>query len=435
MIAPLARDDLHRPEEEQREPERAERADPGVAPVEAGRRRLRKFRILGALEVVSEGHPLPLGGGKQRALLALLLLQPNEAVSVDRLVDDLWGERPPPTAAKNVQVYVSHLRKALGDDVIMTTPPGYTVRVAEGVLDADRAAQALSAAAGRPAPERRELLAAALAEWRGSPLAELADVPSAHGEIGRLEELRLQLLKRRLEADLELGRHAEILVELERLVAAHPLDEQLRAQLMLALYRSGRQADALESYRDARRTLTRELGLEPDEELRALEQRILAHDPVLQAPPLAPLPVAAPTGTSAPARTRRLPRSLALGAGLFVAAAVAVGVLALARDESPAALVVPANSIAVVDPEQGAVVAAIPVGRGAREHGCRGRRGVGGERRRPHAVTHRPGDASGDEGRRARLRADRPRCGRRPRVGLGGYDHVLWRVDRDGLPA
>ena len=110
------------------------------------------FRILGALEVVSEGDPLRLGGGKQRALLALLLLHPNETVSVDRLVDDLWGERPPPTAAKNVQVYVSHLRKALGDDVIVTTPPGYAVRVAEGELDADRAAQALAAAAGRPAP-------------------------------------------------------------------------------------------------------------------------------------------------------------------------------------------------------------------------------------------------------------------------------------------
>ena len=147
---------------------------------------------------------------------------------------------------------------------------------------------------------------------------------------------------RRLEADLELGQHAEILVELERLVAAYPLDERLRAQLILALYRSGRQADALDVYRDARRTLTQELGLEPDEELRALEQRILAHDPTLQAPPPPPLAVAAPAaGTSGRRPDRRLPRSLLLGAGLIVAAAAAVAVLALARDESPAALDVP----------------------------------------------------------------------------------------------
>jgi DNA-binding SARP family transcriptional activator/streptogramin lyase len=392
------------------------------------------FRILGALEVVSEGHPLPLGGGKQRALLALLLLHPNEAVSVDRLVDDLWGERPPPTAAKNVQVYVSHLRRALGDDVIVTTPPGYAVRVAEGELDADRAAHALAAAAGRPAPERRELLAAALAEWRGSPLADLADVPSAHGEIGRLEELRLQLLARRLEADLELGRHAEILVELERLVAAHPLDERLRAQLMLALYRSGRQADALEVYRDARRVLTRELGLEPDEVLRSLEQRILAHDPTLQAPPLTPVAVAgAAADSSAGTRDRRLPRSIVAGAGLIVAAAAAVAVLALARDESPAALDVPPNSVAVVDAEEGVIVAAIPVGRG------------------PEGIVGGAGAVwvtNVDD--RTLSRIDPATLQETKVVGLGfeptdlaaddehvwvagGYDHVLWRVDRDGV--
>ena len=168
-------------------------------------------------------------------------------------MDELWGERPPPTAAKNVQVYVSHLRKALGDDVIVTTPPGYAVRVPDGELDADRAAQALAAAAGRPhrsagsSSRRRSPPGAALR----SPISRTSRLRP--GEIGRLEELRLQLLTRRLEADLELGRQAEILVELERLVAAHPLDERLRAQLMLALYRSGRQADALEVYRDARR--------------------------------------------------------------------------------------------------------------------------------------------------------------------------------------
>ncbi len=300
------------------------------------------FRILGALEVVSEGHPLPLGGGKQRALLALLLLHPNEAVSVDRLVDDLWGERPPPTAAKNVQVYVSHLRKALGDDVIVTTPPGYAVRVAEGELDADRAAQALAAAAGRPAPERRELLAAALAEWRGSPLAELADVPSAQGEIGRLEELRLQLLSAG-------SRPTSSSAGMRRSWSS----SSGSSRHTRSTSGSGRSSCSPSTVRVGRRTRSRSTGTRGgrsrgssgSSRTRSCAPSSSGSSPTiraLQAPPPPPLAVAAPAaGTSGRTPTADCRGRSLLGAGLIVAAAAAVAVLALARDESPAALDVP----------------------------------------------------------------------------------------------
>ena len=229
-----------------------------------------EFRILGPLEVVADGQSLPLGGVKQRALLALLLLNANEPVSADRIVDELWGERPPPTAAKNVQVYVSHLRKALGSGVLVTTPPGYTLRVADRALDAQRVEHALATAGSHPPAEQVELLKSALGSWRGRPLSDLADLEFARVETIRLVLTWLLVLMRVIAAELELARHEDVVVELERLVDAHPLDEHLRGQLMLALYRSGRQADALAVYRDARRMLAEQLGLEPDEELRSL---------------------------------------------------------------------------------------------------------------------------------------------------------------------
>jgi DNA-binding SARP family transcriptional activator len=247
-----------------------------------------EFRILGPLEVEHEGRLVPLGGSRQRAVLAILLLHRGEVVSVDRLVDELWGERPPDTATKTVQVYVSRLRKELGQDVVLTRGGGYVLDIEPGQLDAERF-QRLTAD-GRDALERgeargaSELLRQALDLWRGSPLADLAYEPFAQSHIARLEELRLAAVEQRIEADLALGNHAALIPELETLVREHPARERLRAQLILALYRSGRQTDALASYRAARRALVEELGLEPSRELQELERAILAQDPAIDAP-------------------------------------------------------------------------------------------------------------------------------------------------------
>ncbi len=230
-----------------------------------------EFRILGPLEVISDGQALDLGGAKQRALLAVLLIHPNQVVSRDRLIDALWEESPPDTARKALQVHVSRLRAQLGRDRIATRPPGYAIRVEPGELDADRF-EGLAGEGGRR-------LVDALALWRGPPLADVADARFARQEIGRLEERRLAVLEERIEADLALGRHTELIAELESLAAEQPLRERLRALLMVALYRSGRQAEALAVYPDARRTLVDELGIDPGPELRDLHQRMLNQDP------------------------------------------------------------------------------------------------------------------------------------------------------------
>jgi DNA-binding SARP family transcriptional activator len=249
-----------------------------------------EFRILGPLEVVDQGRRLALGAAKQRALLAALLVRPNEIVSADRLIDDLWGERPPETAGKVVQVYVSQLRKALGEgDRLLTRSPGYLLRVEPEELDVDRfellfdeGRRALATADARHAATR---LRDALALWRGPPLGDLAFEPFAQTEIARLEERRLAALVERIEADLALGRHEDVVGELEALVVEHPLHERLRAQLMLALYRAGRQAEALDSYQQIRRALGEELGLDPGQALQRLERQILTQDPALHPPP------------------------------------------------------------------------------------------------------------------------------------------------------
>ena len=200
-----------------------------------------------------------LGGPKQRALLAILLLRRGESVSSDRLIDQLWGERPPATAAKTVQGYVSHLRKALGDDVLLTRGGGYLLVAAPGQVDVDRfeamAADARRALADGDASRASELLETALGLWRGEPLADLAYEPFAQGEIARLEEARLAALEDRFEADLMLGHDREVVGELEALVTLHPHRERLLGQLMVALYRCGRQTDALAAYRKGQRTL------------------------------------------------------------------------------------------------------------------------------------------------------------------------------------
>jgi DNA-binding SARP family transcriptional activator len=273
------------------------------------------FRLLGPLEVVDEGRVLPLGGAKQRALLAALLLHPNQVVSIDRLIDELWGEEPPPTAAKVVQVYVSQLRKALGGnrgEVIVTRPPGYLVRVGPGELDVERFERLLVVArrmrtSGSP-EEAAELLREALALWRGQALADFAYEPFAQASIARLDELRLVALEERIEADLAAGRHAELVAELDEVVSEHPLRESLRGQLMLALYRSGRQAEALEAYQQARRVLVEELGIDPSPSLQELERAILRQDPALE-PPAA---TAATGGETPPAPPPAADRSLLL---------------------------------------------------------------------------------------------------------------------------
>jgi DNA-binding SARP family transcriptional activator len=247
-----------------------------------------EFRILGPLEVVENGRTLPLGSRKQRALLALLVLHAGEVVSRDRLIDELWHGEPPPAAEVTLRSHISRLRSTLGAEHLLSRQPGYVLVLAPEELDATRferlRAEGRDALAqGRPA-EAGDRLRDALALWRGSVLADVAYEPFAQGEIARLEDLRLAALEERIEADLALGRHAALVGELEALVTEHPLRERLCGQLMLALYRSGRQAEALESYQEARRLLTQELGLEPSEALKELQRAILAHDPSLEAP-------------------------------------------------------------------------------------------------------------------------------------------------------
>jgi DNA-binding SARP family transcriptional activator len=247
-----------------------------------------EFRILGPLEVVEEGRQLTLGGPRQRALLALLLTRANEVVSDDRLIDELWGARPPRTATNALQYHVSQLRKTLGPSkAIVTRKPGYLIRVAPHELDLLRFEQLVEEARRAPADQAARLLNDALSLWRGPALADLASEPFVQAEILRLEELRLAALELRIETDLARGRHRELVGELEVLVHEHPLRERPRAKLMLALYRSGRQAEALDLYREGRRLLVDELGIEPGLELQELEKAILSHDPELSSPGLA----------------------------------------------------------------------------------------------------------------------------------------------------
>jgi DNA-binding SARP family transcriptional activator/DNA-binding beta-propeller fold protein YncE len=285
------------------------------------------FRILGPLEVVADGQVLAIGSRQPRALLTALLLDANHVVSRDRLIEALWGDEPPERATNALQVYVSQLRKALGAALIVTQSRGYVVHVAAGELDLERF-ESLVAESRRSEPAAAaRLLREALSLWRGEPLADLADVPYAEGDRLRLEELRLGAVEARVEADLALGRHAGLVPELESLVRRQPLRERLRGQLMLALYRCGRQADALEVYRSGRRLLNEELGLEPDDGLQRLERAILNHDPSLESP-LVP-------------RAEGPPRR------------------ASSRTEAP----VPPDSVAVIDPQRSRVVGHVPVGR------------------------------------------------------------------------
>jgi DNA-binding SARP family transcriptional activator len=247
------------------------------------------FRILGPLEVVDETGPLLLGGLKQRALLALLLLEAPKPISSDRLIDALWAEQPPRTAATSLQNFVSQLRKTLGSEVLVTKPPGYALAIRPEQVDLTRFRQLVATArATTDAGQRGAGMREALDLWRGTPLADFEFEPFAQPEIARLEEERLAAIEERIDADLEAGRHTEIVGEVEALVDRHPSRERLRAHLMLALYRSGRQAEALDVYQDARRTLVDQLGIEPGRDLQQLHGEILRQDAGLQAPDAAP---------------------------------------------------------------------------------------------------------------------------------------------------
>jgi DNA-binding SARP family transcriptional activator len=247
-----------------------------------------EFSILGPLEVIDGGRALPLGGPKQRAALAILLLSANRVVSVERLADDLYAGAPPVTAVTQVQRQISELRKILGAEAIETRSPGYALRLEPEQLDLaefERRTYEAAQALDRAEPEAAvTLLTEALGMWRGAPLADVAYEPFAQTAIGRLEELRLSALEQRCEAELALGRHGSALAELEVLVWDNPLRERLRFLLMLALYRADRQAEALDVYRTARETLIGELGIEPSRALADLQRAILAHDPSLDLP-------------------------------------------------------------------------------------------------------------------------------------------------------
>jgi WD40 repeat protein/DNA-binding SARP family transcriptional activator len=265
------------------------------------------FRILGPLEVRNDLGSIDVPGRKPRAVLAVLLLHPNQPVSAERLAVALWGREASAGAIRTVHVNVSRLRKALGGgdgEILTTTPAGYSLRVLPGELDADRfeglVADGRSALAGGQVDDAGRILREALALWRGPPLADLAFEPFAQAEIARLEEQYEAAIAARVEADLAAGRHVELVGELRRLVAEHPTHERLAGQLMLALYRCGRQADALEAYSEARRRLADELGVEPGDELRALQDAILHQDPKLTVEPAGVLPHELDAGSAPP---------------------------------------------------------------------------------------------------------------------------------------
>jgi YVTN family beta-propeller protein len=318
-----------------------------------------EFRILGPLEVRDNGRVLELGGAKQRAVLALLLLQANEVVALDRLIDGIWGERPPDTAATAVHGSVSRLRKVLEPNgapyqVIRTQAPGYVFAGDRETVDRYRfgllAAEGKAALEDGDAARSANLLREALGLWRGPALADIALTIADRTEIDRLDEELLSVVEERIDADLVLGRHALLVPELEALVARHPLRERPRGQLMVALYGAGRQADALETYRDARRLLDEELGIAPGPALRELERRILQQDSELAAPRVP---------TRARLRSRRARVALALAAlslGLLAALALAAMRGGETVDE------VHPNGVGAIDPTSNTLVQSTPVG-------------------------------------------------------------------------
>lgn len=364
------------------------------------------FRVLGGLEVLRAGTPLPLGGRRQRILLAALLLRPNEVVSIDVLIEELWGERPPATALHTVHAYASRLRRILREDGaaasrLTSHPAGYQLRIGFDELDLDRferlADEGRSALAAGAPTEAAAKLRAALDLWRGSALADLSLEPFARVTVERLGERRLAVLEDRIEADLALANHDVLVAELRALVAQNPWRERLCGQLMIALYRSGRQAEALAAYRDARARLIEEIGVEPGRELQLLDRRILRQDEALEVmlpepnPPIAVttaergittradrgVTAVAPTGeqppshvgASATVRTtpttaHRTRRGVTLGAVAVALVLVTATLLTGASSGDPrrAVFAVNANAVAFIDPAGPALVGQVDAG-------------------------------------------------------------------------
>jgi DNA-binding SARP family transcriptional activator/class 3 adenylate cyclase len=308
--------------------------------------------ILGPVEVrLDDGEPLALGGFRQRALLAILVLHANEVVSTDRLVDELWMEHPPVTARHTVQVFVSRLRSALtsAGERLVTRPPGYVLEVGVNEIDADRCeqfyAEGRAALAAADAARAAELLRDAEALWRGPPVAEFTYEPFAQATIARLEELRVGCREELIEAELALGRQAEVVADLEALVREHPFRERPRGQLMLALYRCGRQADALDAFQQTRHTLVEELAVEPSSALRELEQAILRQDPSLAAPS-APAPAPAFPEAASVSEAREAPYQSATPTPV-----IAPGSFASTVRKTATVLVVRLSTTSHTDPE------------------------------------------------------------------------------------
>jgi DNA-binding SARP family transcriptional activator/ABC-type branched-subunit amino acid transport system substrate-binding protein len=314
------------------------------------------FLVLGPLEVHDGERLLTIGGARQRSVLAILLLHRGETVSSDRLIDELWGERPPADAQTALQQHVSRLRRALEPHaVLVTRAPGYAIEIASKQLDLERFRRLVDQGRGEldGAPEAAaQTLRRALELWRGQPLADLASEPFAADAARALDEERLAALEARIDADLARGQHAQLVGELTALVRASPLRERLRTQLMLALYRAGRQSDALDAYSDARQTLVSELGLDPGPELQELQQAILTQDESLRAPQ--------------PVARRRRRRLIALLATAVASALLAAAIAALVLRDGDAAgssAAVGDGTLVAVDPESGEIERRIPVGR------------------------------------------------------------------------
>src|SRR5215216_4816984 len=301
------------------------------------------LRLLGPVEAHLDGRTLPLGPPKQRAVLAMLAVRPGHTVSVDELAEGLWGEHPPASAPKMVQLYISHLRRAIEGDgaAIATHGRGYALELADDRVDAVRFERLVDEGKADEA----------LALWHDDPLSDLRSEPFAPAEIRRLEKLRARALEAAVDEQLAAGRHREVLARIDELVAEHPLRERLHAQRMLALYRSGRQADALAAYRGARATLVEEIGVEPGPELRRLHEAILAQDPALE------LPFAgAPPARGPPPETddrRHVPVVALLAGALLALGLVAFGISRVGGDGKP--VHIREDTVALLDPGSGAV--------------------------------------------------------------------------------
>lgn len=321
------------------------------------------LRLLGPLEVAVDGHRVELPRQKPRLLLAILSMHAGEVVPRDRLIDELWTEAPR-TAVGSLQNFVSDLRRVLGADVVATRPGGYSLDVDPDAVDVHRFERLV--AEGRAADSlegRSDLLRRALSLWRGPPLADFAFEPFAQVEIARLDELRIAVHEELVDVELELGHHRRLVSELETLVAENPLRERLRAQLMVALYRSGRQTEALDVYQDARRTLIEQVGLEPGDELQQLERAILNHEPSLRLEHSGAETPRAPPITPAGSRDRLLGRRhlIALLGGLVLAVVGGIAIVLTQRSEG--GLTVVPNSIAVVDSQTNQLVGDVALGR------------------------------------------------------------------------